>query len=201
MMNHWLSPTLRSVASLVHEWVQPTLGGDPRRTYLAGQSMGGHGAWIFAAQQPRLFAAVVVVCGYTQGAPEQAEVANRLVRQGGAVHVYHSADDSVIPVAASDEMVDALRRQAKHQAAHQDRPQPAGSLEYTRYRTAPGPPMPEFAQLTGHGSYELAFRDASLYSWLLQHECSRCKERPLAAWRPLGKDQGVRPRGAGVSPY
>ena len=118
MMNHWLSPTLRSVASLVHEWVQPTLGGDPRRTYLAGQSMGGHGAWIFAAQQPRLFAAVVVVCGYAQGGPEQTEVANRLVRQGVAVHVYHSADDSVIPVAASDEMVDALRRQAKHQAAH-----------------------------------------------------------------------------------
>ena len=120
MMNHWLSPTLRSVAALVHEWVQPTLGGDPRRTYLAGQSMGGHGAWIFAAQQPRLFAAVVVVCGYAQGGPEQTEVANRLVRQGVAVHVYHSADDSVIPVAASDEMVDALRRQAKHQAAHQD---------------------------------------------------------------------------------
>ena len=120
MMNHWLSPTLRSVASLVHEWVQPTLGGDPRRTYLAGQSMGGHGAWIFAAQQPRLFAAVVVVCGYAQGGPEQTEVANRLVRQGVAVHVYHSADDSVIPVAASDEMVDALRRQAKHQAAHQE---------------------------------------------------------------------------------
>ena len=88
-----------------------------------------------------------------------------------------------------------------NQAAHQDRPPAAGSLEYTRYRTAPGPPMPEFAQLTGHGSYELAFRDASLYSWLLQHECARCKERPLAAWRPLGKDQGVRPRGAGVSPY
>mgnify|MGYP001277678549 CR=1 FL=1 len=70
--NHWTSLTLQSVASLVHGWVVPTLGGDAHRVYLAGQSMGGHGAWLFAAQQPRLFAAVVVVCGYAQGETEQA---------------------------------------------------------------------------------------------------------------------------------
>ena len=38
--------------------------GDPARTYLAGQSMGGHGAWMLGAQRPDLFAAVVPVCGY-----------------------------------------------------------------------------------------------------------------------------------------
>ena len=43
------------------------LRGDPTRVYLTGQSMGGHGAWMFAAQQPRFFAAVAVVCGYAQG--------------------------------------------------------------------------------------------------------------------------------------
>ena len=46
-------------------------------------------------------------------------------------------------------------------------------------------PPRRFAHLTGHGSYELAFRDASLYSWLLQNECTRCA-KPLAAWKPLG---------------
>eukprot|EP00908_Phaeocystis_cordata_P009833 Transcript_20639.p1 GENE.Transcript_20639~~Transcript_20639.p1 ORF type:complete len:295 (-),score=82.19 Transcript_20639:332-1216(-) len=174
-LNHWMTPTLQNVAALVHDWVVPTLGGDAHRVYLAGQSMGGHGAWIFAAQQPRLFAAVVVVCGYAQGEQEQSTIAERLVRQGLGVHVYHSADDSVIPVAASDQMAEAIRRQGKHPER----------LAYTRYETAPGPPMPEFAHLTGHGSYELAFRDPGLWSWLLRHECSRCT-RPLAPWKPLG---------------
>jgi len=84
-------------------------------------------------------------------------------------------------------MAATLRRQAEHQ--DRDRagtPSAAAKrLEYTRYLTAPGPPMAEFAHLTGHGSYELAFRDASLYSWLLQNECTRCA-KPLAAWKPLG---------------
>ena len=35
-------------------------------------------------------------------------------------------------------------------------------LVYVRYANAPGPPMPEYAHLIGHGSYELAFRDATL---------------------------------------
>lgn len=126
---------------------------------------------------------------------------------------------------ALPQMVRAIQRQAKHQ----DRPPIAAArssdrrLKYTRYLTAPGPPMPEcaspplhtreqstprspqpevrvciacavharcasprrFAHLTGHGSYELAFRDPALYSWLLQQECARCT-KPLAAWKPLG---------------
>ena len=75
MANHWLSSTLQGVTALLRDWVltppsEGGLGGDRARVYLAGQSMGGHGAWIYAAQQPRLFAAVVVVCGYTQGGRE-----------------------------------------------------------------------------------------------------------------------------------
>lgn len=58
-------------------------------------------------------------------------------------------------------------------------------LKFVRYDHAPGPPMPEFAELTGHGSYELAFRDAALYTWLLEHRCAKCEVRPPAAWRGL----------------
>ena len=89
--NGWRSDVLRGVAELVHDWassqltrgprrdlpegsaglcrsqVNTDLRGDPTRVYLTGQSMGGHGAWTFAAQQPRFFAAVAVVCGYAQG--------------------------------------------------------------------------------------------------------------------------------------
>ena len=63
MENHWLAATLQAVTGLVHNWVVPVVGGDPARVYLSGQSMGGHGAWTYAAQQPRLFAGLIVVCG------------------------------------------------------------------------------------------------------------------------------------------
>ncbi|KAL1526368.1 hypothetical protein AB1Y20_015081 [Prymnesium parvum] len=118
--------------------------------------MGGNGAWLYAAQQPHLFAAVGVVCGYTHGS---APIAKRLVASQTAVLVCHSADDSVIPVAASDEMVQALT----------NRGHPPSLLKFIRYEHAPGPPMPEFSSLVGHGSYELLFRDPAFYSWLLEH--------------------------------
>ena len=170
-LNGWQPQVLRSVTALVQQHiVTDTIGGDPSRVYLAGQSMGGNGAWIYAAQQPRLFAAVAVVCGYAQ---ESTPIARRLVSGQTAVLVCHSADDSVIPVGASDEMVQALT----------DRGQPAKLLKYVRYEHAPGPPMPEFAHLIGHGSYELIFRDPSLYSWLLHHRLP--PNVAASEWRPL----------------
>ena len=180
MENGWSSSVLRATAELVNEWLVPELGGDPHRVYVAGQSMGGHGAWAFASQQPRLFAAVVVVCGYAQGGEQEAEIARRLVRSGISVGVYHSADDSVIPVDASDRMVGALR--AARTA--NERGEGRLALRYVRYEHAPGPPITEFENLIGHGSYELAFRDETLYQWLLQQECRRCG-RPLPQFHEL----------------
>lgn len=182
--NHWLPGTLQSVTALTRQWIFPHLGGDAARVYLAGQSMGGHGAWTYAAQEPHFFAAVVVVCGYAQGSTEARRVTDRLALAGTPVAVYHSADDSVIPVDASDQMVAALRARgySSDQYADQDGGRRRGSsgpvqqlqLRYVRYDHAPGPPMAEFAHLTGHGSYELAFREASLYAWLLSHKCRTC---------------------------
>lgn len=210
-VNHWTPKTLQSTTSLMRDWIlQPdasspsieqskNLGGDRSRVFLAGQSMGGHGAWLYAAQQPRLFAAVVVVCGYAQGSREARTFAERLSINGGkgvggggrgpAVAIYHSEDDSVIPVAASDQMATALKGAGYEEEGSAARtPGSAKSgpqLRYVRYKNAPGPPMPEFAHLIGHGSYELAFRDASLYSWLLAHPCPKCGTKPPAAWVPL----------------
>ena len=42
------------------------LSGDPSRVALAGQSMGGHGTWMLAAQHADRFCAVVPICGYVQ---------------------------------------------------------------------------------------------------------------------------------------
>jgi pimeloyl-ACP methyl ester carboxylesterase len=41
------------------------LGGDPRRVTIAGQSMGAHGAYLYATElAPGRFCALVVMCGY-----------------------------------------------------------------------------------------------------------------------------------------
>ena len=87
------------------------------------------------------------------------------------VLVVHSEDDSVIPVEASDEMVRAL------QAAHHP------ATRYMRYKHAPGPPMEEYADLVGHGSYEIAFRDQATYAWLLSHTCETCRGPSTEAGR------------------
>ena len=82
----------------------------------------------------------------------------------------HSADDSVIPVRAADQMITALGT--------------AGVLDVhvIKYDEAPGPPMPEFEAMVGHGSYEIAFRSPSVYTWLLRQRCARCGAKPLAPW-------------------
>ena len=51
-------------AMLLLDMTLADLGGDPNRVALAGQGMGGQGAWQFAALAPERFCAVVVICGW-----------------------------------------------------------------------------------------------------------------------------------------
>ena len=50
------------------DYVTELKHGDSERVYLAGQSMGGNGAWQYLAMQPQMFAGALVICGYAQGA-------------------------------------------------------------------------------------------------------------------------------------
>lgn len=166
--NGWQPAVLQQVTALVSSLVSD-LAIDATRVYLAGQSMGGNGAWLYAAQQRKLFAATAVICGYVHPHEEEL-VSQRLKRE--PIAVFHSADDVVIPVEASDTMVRLLRAEGNQ------------NVMFTRYEHAPGPPMEEFADLIGHGAYEIAFRDQGFYAWLLQQRCASCG--PSAThWRPL----------------
>jgi predicted peptidase len=75
---------------------------DPKRVYLTGISMGGYGAWDFAARYPDYFAAVVPICG--GGIPRRA---GRL--KDIPVWVFHGLKDEAVPEQESARMVDALR--------------------------------------------------------------------------------------------
>ena len=139
------------------DYVVAHLGGKTSQQYVAGQSMGGKGAWEIAAQNPDRFAALVPICA-SLGPPENnpAPIVDAL--KATPMWAFHSADDIVVPAGKTDGMVEALRAVSTN----------PGSVKYTRYETAPACPPPH-DHLKGHASYDLAFAEAELYPWLLTH--------------------------------
>jgi len=75
---------------------------DYARIYVAGQSMGGYGAWYAAASRPELFAAAIPICG--AGPPDRAKAMREI-----SFWVFHGAKDTTVPVEGSRKMVEALR--------------------------------------------------------------------------------------------
>lgn len=76
---------------------------DAKRIYVMGLSMGGFGAWDFAARYPDLTAAAVSICG---GADDST--APRL--KDIPVWAFHGAEDTAVWPARSRSMVEALRK-------------------------------------------------------------------------------------------
>ena len=113
---------------------------DPEREYVTGMSMGGYATWALALAQPDRFAAVAPVCG--GGNPAKVGAIRRL-----PVWAFHGAKDEVVPLAASEQMVDALRRAG-------------GDVRLTVYPDA------------GHDSWTPTYQNPELYTWLLEHRRS-----------------------------
>jgi predicted peptidase len=111
---------------------------DAGRVYLTGLSMGGYGSWDLAARMPGRLAAVVAICG---GGDEAT--AARLMKL--PIWCFHGAADTVVPVARSRSMVEAVRAAG-------------GSVNYTEF---PG---------VGHDSWTPAFRDAATLDWLFSQK-------------------------------
>lgn len=108
---------------------------DATRTTATGLSRGGHGVWRWAAAWPDDLAGIAPVCGH--GDPARVCRARRV-----PVRAYHGADDNVVPLAAQQACVDALRACG-------------GEVSFTVY---PG---------VGHGSWEAAYEDPGLVPWLM----------------------------------
>ena len=127
---------------------------DRRRLYLVGLSMGAYGSWTVALERPRMFAAIVAVCGGLlppshlsrldaglREADPYAELARRLADM--PVWLFHGAQDSLVPPEGSRRI---------HAAFHR-----AGSRSnYTEYPDV------------GHESWDPAFSDPMLWQWLFE---------------------------------
>ena len=74
---------------------------DENRIYLTGISMGGYGTWFTAMARPDLFAAIAPICG--GGMAWNAGVLNM------PVWAFHGADDPLVSVTQTDEMVNKLK--------------------------------------------------------------------------------------------
>ena len=74
---------------------------DRERVYLTGLSMGGFGTWYTAMAKPKMFAAIAPVCG--GGMSWNAGVIKKI-----PVWAFHGAEDGVVPVFYSDDMVKKL---------------------------------------------------------------------------------------------
>jgi predicted peptidase len=117
------------IAALTREFVL-----DPDRVYLTGQSLGGGGTWDIISKRSDLFAAAVPLCGV--GNLSRVAAGRRL-----AIWAFHGAQDPLVPVTASRDLVAALRA--------------VGSpVKYTEYPDV------------GHDVWTRAYVDPSLAEWL-----------------------------------
>jgi predicted peptidase len=81
--------------------VQKEYKADPKRTYLAGLSMGGSGTWSLAAQDPQRWAAIVPICG--RGDPKTAAAIKAIPCWG-----FQGDADRAALVGATRQMMNAL---------------------------------------------------------------------------------------------
>lgn len=126
------SPEL--VVALI-EHVSCSLPVDRDRVYLTGFSMGGVGVWATAIYNPGRFAALAPLCG--GGDVGQAKRLKDI-----PIWAFHGDEDDVVPLAASEMMVDAVRKCGGH-------------VEFTIY---PG---------ADHDIWDATYQNKQFCTWLL----------------------------------
>lgn len=109
---------------------------DKNKIYVTGLSMGGHGTWELALQQPNRFAAIAPVCGWSSPA-EACKIAHT------PIWVFHGAKDVVVPVSASQQMVEKLKSCGSN-------------VKLTIYPDA------------NHDSWTETYNNEELYKWFLE---------------------------------
>jgi predicted esterase len=108
---------------------------DDDRVYLTGLSMGGYSTWDVAEKHPEEFAAIAPICG-------GGDIDKVWKLRHIPVWCFHGAKDDAVPIAASQQMVDALK---KYNA----------NVRFTIYPNA------------NHNSWEATYNNDSLYTWFL----------------------------------
>lgn len=128
---------------------------DPNRMYLTGLSLGGFGTFGYAAYRPKDFAAYAPICGGIRPYKQNVEVLKDL-----PIWCFHAANDIIVPVKESDEIMKALQEAG------------ATKIKYTRYAHCPPPRGVPENRGDGHDSWTETYENQELYDWFLQHTLS-----------------------------
>jgi len=108
---------------------------DKNKIYVTGLSMGGNGTWRLAAEIPDRLAAIIPICGW--GDPFAVCMMGKL-----PVWAFHGAKDQVVPLSASEELVERLKSCG-------------GDVKFTVYPEA------------NHDSWTETYNNPEIYEWLL----------------------------------
>lgn len=141
----WIDDTLAILNALLGEVID-IYQVDPDRVYLTGLSMGGYGSWFLATAYPERFAVMVSVSGsgYRTNYIPDEETMCRL--KDIPVWAIHGTQDVISAPEASKLFTSALQVTC------------GGEVKWTQYEDV------------GHGgTYERAYRDPALYTWMLEH--------------------------------
>jgi dienelactone hydrolase len=131
---------------------------DADRVYLTGLSMGGYGTWNLSTKYPNEFAAIAPICG--GGDPREVWKLRYM-----PVWCFHGAKDDVVPPAASQEMIDGLKKYNSN-------------VRFTLYPDA------------NHNSWDTTYNNDSLYTWLLAQK--KFRHQPVAVKQKTLKEyEGV----------
>jgi len=126
---------------------------DPKRMYLTGLSMGGHGSWYLGYHHAERFAALLVICGFVGDRPNRPTVVppgegtpyQRMAARVKTLPIWivHGEADSRVPVTESRLMHEAL-----------------GAVDAdVQYTELPG---------TDHDSWTATYDSASIVRWLFE---------------------------------
>ena len=162
----WTDPDMLQMAIATLNQETREFHADPDRTYLAGLSLGGYGAWELAKNYPHRWAAIAIAASgiFWSYAPDRwrevstlpAEYASRLGRT--PIWLFHGAEDTTVIPRQSDLMYDALKAESGH-------------VRLWDY------------QGLHHDCWTRAFNEPELPRWLLSHRLSQVPQLPPLAER------------------
>lgn len=135
-----VTPAMASVITLLEELrKQPYV--DPTRIYVMGLSMGGFGTLDLISRRPEWFAAAVPICG-------GADLTNIDKLKNVPLWIFHGAEDSVVPVKLSRDLVNALKIEGI-------------PVRYTEYAGE------------NHGIWERAIREPGFLEWMFSQKAKK----------------------------
>jgi poly(3-hydroxybutyrate) depolymerase len=97
----WASPMERQHVPLIVQSVCKEYKVDENRIYITGLSLGGNGTWVQLADNPKLYAAAIPICGWGAGKYDGFK--------GVPIWAFHAADDPTVKVNGTDDAVKGVR--------------------------------------------------------------------------------------------